>query len=104
MEVMNQPGLNVSAYLSFDLEEILVAFLGLLHLGISLAFFVPGRAVSTNNGRLVDDSLVRRQAFPLQITVDHREDRRGQLMLFQHAPEVHDCGVFRDRRAQCEAR
>jgi hypothetical protein len=39
----------------------------------------------------------------LQITVDDREDRRGQLMLFQQVPEVHDRGVFRYRGAQGQA-
>jgi hypothetical protein len=48
-----------------------------------------------NNGGIDDGALAQGQAFLLQITVDNREDRRGQLMLFQQGPEVHDRGVFR---------
>ena len=36
----------------------------------------------------------------LQITVDDRNYRRSQFVLFQQVPEVHDRGVFGDRRAQ----
>lgn len=52
----------------------------------------------------IDDSaLTQREAFFLQIDVDDRKDRRYQLMLFQQMPEIHDCGVFGDRRAQRQA-
>ena len=30
----------------------------------------------------------------------HIEDRGCELMRFQQVPEIHDCGVFGDRRAQ----
>jgi hypothetical protein len=38
----------------------------------------------------------------LQITVDDREDCRGELMRLQQVPEVHDRGVFGDRHTQCQ--
>jgi hypothetical protein len=56
-----------------------------------------------NNGGIDDGALAQRQAFFLQITVDERKDCRCELMLLQQVPEVHDRGVFRDRRAQRQA-
>ncbi|SOQ06754.1 hypothetical protein CFBP1573P_01535 [Pseudomonas syringae pv. persicae] len=52
-----------------------------------------------NDGGIDDGALAQGQAFLLQITVDDREDRWGQLMRFQQVPEVHDRGVFRYRSA-----
>ena len=57
-----------------------------------------------NNGGVDDGALAQRQAFFLQITVDDCEDGRRQFMLLQQVPEVHDRGVFRDRRTQCQTR
>lgn len=57
-----------------------------------------------NDGGIDDGALAQGQAFLLQITVDDRENCRRQLMLLQQVPEVHDRGVFRDRRAQCQTR
>ena len=56
-----------------------------------------------NEGGIDDGALAQRQASLLQITVDDREGRRGQLMLFQQVPEVHDRVVFRYRGAQRQA-
>jgi hypothetical protein len=44
MDVMNQAGLDISADMGLHPEEILVTFLGLMHLGSALAFLVLGRA------------------------------------------------------------
>ncbi|VVP31727.1 hypothetical protein PS865_04396 [Pseudomonas fluorescens] len=38
-----------------------------------------------NDGGIDDGALAQGQAFVLQITIDDREDRGGQLMLFQQA-------------------
>lgn len=103
MNVMNQAGLDISANMGLHPEEILVAFLGLVHLGVALSLFVFGRTGGMNNGGVDDVALAQGKAFFLQITVDDREDRRGQLMLFQQVPEVHDRGVFGYRRAQGQA-
>ncbi|MNR51994.1 hypothetical protein D3C85_1717640 [compost metagenome] len=52
------------------------------------------------NNRGIDyGALAQGQTFFLQITVDDSQDRRRQFMLLQQVPEVHDRGVFRDRRA-----
>jgi hypothetical protein len=74
-----------------------------MHLGIALSFLVLGRAEGMNDGGIDDGALAQGQAFVLQITIDDREDRRGQLMLFQQMPEVHDRGVFRYRGAKGQA-
>lgn len=81
-------------------KEVLVTFLGLMHLGIAFSFLVLGRAGGMNDGGIDDGALAQQQAFFVQITNDDREDRRSQLMVFQQVPEVHDCGVLRYRGAQ----
>ena len=56
------------------------------------------------NNRGIDDSaLALGQTFFLQVTVDDSQDRRRQFMLLQQVPEVHDRGVFGDRRAELQA-
>ena len=100
MNMMNQPRLRIGADMRLHAEEILVTFLGLMHLGIALAVFVLGRAWGMNDDRVDDGALAQRQAFLLQITVDDHKDGRRQLMLLQQVPEVHDRGVFRYRGAQ----
>ena len=62
-----------------------------------------GRTWGMNNGSVDDGALAQRQAFLLQLTVDDRKDCRSQLMLLQQVPEVHDRGVFRNRRTQRQA-
>ena len=104
MNMMNQSRLGIGADMRLHPKEVLVPFLGLMHLGIALSFPVLGRAGGMNDGGIDDGALTQREAFVLQITVDDREDCRGELMLFQQVPEVHDRGVFRDRRAQGQAR
>lgn len=100
MDVMHQAGLDIGTDVRLHPEEILTAFLGLVHLGITLAFFIFGRAGGMNNGGIDDGALAQRQAFFLQITIDDRKDCRCELMLLQQVPEVHDRGVFGDWRAQ----
>lgn len=102
MDVMNQSRLNVSSDGCLHTREILVTFLGLIHLGIALAVCVLGRTRSMNNGSVDNGAPAQRQAFFLQIS-DGREDCRRQLMLLLKVPEVHDLGVFRDRRTQRQA-
>lgn len=103
MDVMHQAGLDIGTDVRLHPEEILTAFLGLVHLGITLAFFIFGRAGGMNNGGIDDGALAQRQAFFLQITIDDRKDCRCELMLLQQVPEVHDRGVFGDWRAQRQA-
>lgn len=103
MDVMNQAGLSIDADMSLNPEKKLIAFLGLMHLGIALAFFVLGRTWGMNNGGINHGALAQRHVFLLQITVDDCKDRRCELMLLQQVPEVHDRGVFGDRRAQRQA-
>lgn len=103
MNMMNQSRLDISADIRLHAEEVLVTFLRLMHLEIALTFLVLGRAGGMNDGGINDGALAQGQAFLLQITFDDREDCRGQLMLFQQVPEVHDRGVFRYRGAQGQA-
>ena len=104
MNMMNQPRLGIGADMLLHSEEVLVTFLRLMHLGITLSLLALGQAGGMNDGGIDDGALAQGQAFFLQITVDYREDRRGQLMLFQQVPEVHDHGVFKGRGAQGQAR
>ena len=97
MNMMNQSRIGIGADMRLHPEEVLITFLGLMHLGIALSFLVLGRAGGMNDGGIDDGALAQRQAFLLHITVD---DRRGQLMLFQQVPEVHDRSVFRYRGPQ----
>ncbi len=98
MDMMNQPRLRIGADMRLHAEEALVSFLRLMHLGVTLSFPVLGRAGGMNDDGINDDALAQGQAFVLQMTVDDRKDRKGQLMLFQQMPEVHDRGVFKKAR------
>lgn len=100
MDVVHQARLSISTDMGLHPEEILVTFLGLMHLGIALSVFVFGRTGGMNNSGIHDGALAQREALFLQITVDDRKDRRCQLVLFQQMPEVHDRSVFGARRAQ----
>lgn len=75
-----------------------------MHLWIAFTVLVFSRTGRVDNRPIDDGALAQREAFLLQITVDDRQDRRRQLMFLQRVPEVHDCGVFRDRRAQGQVR
>ena len=102
--MMNQSRLGIGADMRLHSEEVLVTFLRLMHFGITLSLLVLGRAGGMNDGGIDDGALAQGHVFVFQITIDDREDRRCQLMLFQQVPEVHDRGVFRDRGAQGQAR
>lgn len=73
-----------------------------MHLGVALSLFVFSRTWGVTNGGIDDGALTQRQTFFLQITVDDLKDRSRQLVLFQQVSEVHDRGVFGDRRAQSQ--
>lgn len=75
-----------------------------MHLWIAFSVLVFSRTGRVDNRRIDDGALAQREAFLLQITVDDRQDRRRQLMILQQVSEVHDRGVFRDRRAQDQVR
>src|SRR5690606_3340835 len=55
VNVMHQPRLNIGADMRLHAEEVLVAFLGLMHLWIALAFLVLGRT-----GRMDDRGIDNR--------------------------------------------
>ena len=76
----------------------------LMHLWIAFTVLVLSRTKRVDNRRIDDGAMAQRKAFLLQITVDDGQDRRRQLMFLQRVPEVHDRGVFRDRRAQGQVR
>lgn len=71
---------------------------------IAIAVLVLSRAERVNDSRIDDGALAQVKTFFLQITVDDGKHRRDQLMLLQQVPEVHDRGVFRDRRAHPQMR
>lgn len=63
MGMENQIRLNNGTDMSLHPEKAFVTFLGLMHLGISLCFFVLGRTGSMNNRRIDDDALAREKPF-----------------------------------------
>lgn len=53
-------------------EVVLVALLGLVHLRVTLAILVLGRARRVDQRRVDDGALAQRQAAVTQIAVDYR--------------------------------
>lgn len=84
MDVVNQGRLSISTNMGLHPKEILVTFLGLMHLGIAHSALVLGRTWGMNNSGIDDGALAQRETFFLQITVDDREGRRYQLVLFPY--------------------
>ena len=80
-------------------QEILVAFLRLMHLRIAFTFLVLGRTGCMDDGGVDDAALVQRQDFFSQVIVDGFHNARRQLVLLQQVPEIHDRCVFGDRSA-----
>lgn len=94
IDVMNQAGFDIDANVRLHPEEILVTFLGLMHLGIALAFFILGRAGRMNNGGIDDGALAQRQATVTQITINYAEHSGRQLVLFSRRDGNGECGLI----------
>ncbi|MNZ84554.1 hypothetical protein D3C78_1033160 [compost metagenome] len=77
-------------------EVVLVSLLGLVHLRITLAVLVLGRAGRMNDGRVDDAALTQLQAALAQVGIDDFQDPAGQFVPFQQAAEVEDGRFVRD--------
>lgn len=61
MDIMNRSSLRIGANMALHIEEILVTFLGLMHLGFALSFFfVEVGGGGKNNGRVYNGALAQR--------------------------------------------
>jgi len=63
-----------------------------VHLRITLAVLVLGRAGRMDQRRIDNGALAQRQTPVTQVAIDHRQNPRRQLVFLQQTPEVEDGG------------
>lgn len=72
----------------FHTEVPLVAFLGLVHLEVSLAFGILGRARCSHDGGVDHRAGLEHQALLSQRGVDSGQRFRRELLLLQQVPKA----------------
>jgi hypothetical protein len=80
----------------FHAEVPLVALLGLVHLWISLALLILGRARGCDDRRIHHRTFSESQPLNGQMFVDGRKDAFGQLVLLQQAAKLEQGGGIGD--------
>jgi hypothetical protein len=78
---MDQTGMGIDTNVGFHAEVPLIAFLGLVHLGVTLALLVLGGAGRFDDGGVYDGVLTQHQSFVAERGVDARKDPGSQVML-----------------------
>ena len=96
---------RVSIYLNVHLHSKvpLIAFLDLVHLGVSLTLFVLGPAGRCNDGGIHDGALLEHQALLGETGVDGGQHRRGQVVRLQQMAEAQDGGRIGHARCTVKA-
>ena len=84
----------------FHPEIVLIALLRLVHFRVALAVLVLRRAQCMDDCGIDNGALAQRQALVLELAIDNLENPDSQLVLLQQVAELHDRGVFGNRRAQ----
>lgn len=87
---VNQPRVGIDADVALHAKVPLLALLGLMHLGVTLAVLVLGRAGRGNQGGVHHRALLEHQALVGQAGVDHGQHLRGQLVLFEQVAKAQD--------------
>ena len=80
--------ISIDVGMRFHAKMPLLAFLGLMHLGISLSFPILNRRGHGNDRSVDDGAFAQHQAFFGKVGFDHREDALGQFVLFQKMPKI----------------
>lgn len=96
MDVVHQPRLHIDPDMRLGTEVVLVAFLGLVHVGIAFAFLVLGRTGCMNQRGIDDGALTQGQATVAQVAIDDTENAGSQVMLLQQSTEIEDGRFVRD--------
>jgi len=99
---VHQAAVGIDADVRLHPEEPLVALLGLMHLGVALAFGVLGGAGRRDDGRVHDAAALEQQALARQQRVDHLQDVVRQVVGLEQVPEVQDGRLVRDRLVQAQ--
>lgn len=94
---MPQSGVRIDSDMRFHAEVPLVAFLGLMHLGVTALGMVLSRGRRGNQGRIDDGAFAHQQALLGQMTVDHVEDLACQCMHLEQAPKLQQRRRIRGR-------
>ncbi|MNN44734.1 hypothetical protein D3C76_867160 [compost metagenome] len=99
---MSQTTLGIDADMSLHAEIPLIAFLGLMHLGVTLSTLVFGGAGGFDDGGIDQCALLHHDTRITEPLVDGLEELACQLVLFQQMPEIHDGSAVRDGLVQGE--
>lgn len=92
---MGDAAVGVNADVGFHAKVPLVAFLDLMHLGVSLAVFVLTRTRGFDDGGVDDGAFSEQESFDGQKGVDGVKDALSQLVGFQQAAELEQGGGIR---------
>ncbi|MCY1543324.1 hypothetical protein D9M68_791370 [compost metagenome] len=84
---MHQSGRRIHADVGLHAEVPLVAFLGLMHVRIALAFAILGRGRRGDQRGIDDGAFLEQQTPAGQMLVDRFKQRPRQLMGFQQPAE-----------------
>ncbi len=93
---VDQAGDLVHVRMDLYPEIPLVAFLGLVHLGIALPISVFGEARCSDQGGVHDHALVHRHAFLTEVGFKGFKNLLTELVLSQQVAEGEDRGLIRD--------
>ena len=85
---MHQPRIGINPNVCLHAEVPLIALLGLMHFGVTLALRVLGRGRRRDDRRINDGAFAQHQALARQMRLDCGKDGFGQLVRFEQMAKL----------------
>lgn len=80
---VHQARLSIDSDMRFHSKVPLIALLGLMHLGVTLAFLVLGRTRGSNQGGIDHGTALKHEALCTEFVVDDLQDALAQSVGFE---------------------
>lgn len=102
LQTVRQATLGIDADMSLHAEIPLIAFLGLVHLAVTLSTLVFGGVGGFDDSGIGQRALLHHNTRVTELLVNGVEELADQLVLLQQMPEIHDGSAVRDGLVQGE--
>ena len=100
---VHQAGISINPDMRLHAEVPLVAFLDLVHLGVTLTCAVLGGARCCNQGGVHHRAVLEQQSVGSQFWVDDLQNPRAQLMRFEQVAKSQDADPVRNALGATDA-